>query len=700
MNRVDNEQETDRNGGHDDDTLMQRPPLRPMPGGITFQAGTTSELSFRAPEDSITETRFSEQRLGKTSEAISFYTEEMYRQMGRKVISTDPYYSLCKPPIVSSPQAIPSDDLTGKEVGEVFPRGKSLWVKTGDTDARQITNFIVCLRGKTVKMGLYGEQDECYDLRLESESQSVNYTINCRDYLGLQGKIEKDVRVMYVDSTSVQKASQFFRRYLAQLLEREMNCLAVRETVLFSGWYLEKNGKWRYLSQLDSNCESTRRLADLARIPMNDQYAADQFALHVLDWGEPHVMVPVFLHSFSGILYKLFQSAGCPIRHILDLCGPTGLGKTLLMRLLYCPFDVERRMANFQSTPKGIELFCEQNHDSIAVLDDLSSMQDAKGKALLERLIRQYCDGNGRMFSTNAGRDLGYTDMSFGLAISTETPLDGFRQSSQLRLVTVEIRSGSLRDLSIIKKALLSSQLSSSTGAHEEALQGSDAGSIWMYPDIWDVFLTRFIRYLEARWSQIVGFIASFEPPSLPSGILFRRFREAYHVLSATARIVLRYFVSMGTLQAEQEEAVFVSWTAVLQEIIRENEALGVESDPVKLFMEITIQGLAQKLFAVASSKNQYESNPAQYYGFWDREPSDHLILDPNRIFAWVEGQLSSAGNRFTAKPQELWKKLMSQGFSEGYGEKGRKTPRPLYPVSINGRSIRMLSLRRHKLQG
>lgn len=699
MNRVDNEQETDRNGGHDDDTLMQRPPLRPMPGGITFQTGTPSEHSFRAPEGSVTETRFPAQRPGKPLEAPHFYTEMTYSQMGRKMISTEPYHPPCRSSIVSSPQAIPIDDLTGKEVGEVFPRGKSLWVKTGDTDARQITNFIVFLIGKTVKTGLHGEQDEYYDLRLESESQSVNYTINCKDYLGLQGKIEKDIRVMYVDSTSVQKASQFFRRYLAQLLEREMNCLAVRETVLFSGWYLEKNGKWRYLSQLDSNCESTRRLADLACIPVNDQYAADQFALHVLDWGEPHVMVPVFLHSFSGILYKLFQSAGCPIRYILDLCGPTGLGKTLLMRLLYCPFDVERRMANFQSTPKGIELFCEQNHDSMAVLDDLSSMQDTKGKALLERLIRQYCDGNGRMFSTNAGRDLGYTDMSFGLAISTETPLDGFRQSSQLRLVTVEIRSGSLRNLSTIKKALLSSPLSSSTVAHEVAPQSSDAESSWMYPDIWDVFLTRFIRYLEARWSQIVGFIASFEPPSLPSGSQFRRFQEAYHVLSATARIVLRYFASMGTLPAEQED-VFVSWTSVLQEVVRENEALGVESDPVKLFIETIIQGLAQKLFAVASSKNQYESNPTQYYGFWGQEPSEHLILDPHRIFAWAEGQLSSAGIRFTAKPQELWRKLVSQDFSEGYEERGRKALRPLYPISINGKSIRMLVLRIHKWQG
>ena len=265
----------------------------------------------------------------------------------------------------------------------------------------------------------------------------------------------------------------------------------------------------------------------------------------------------------------------------------------------------------------------------------------------------------------------------------------------------MEIKKGSLHDLIYIKKILLSSKASNTAVTHEDTPLSFDTGCIRIYPSIWDVFLTRFIRYLEGNWSQVVDLISSFDPPDLPSGTQFPRFQEVYRVLSATARIVLQYFVKEGTLPRDREDAMFHSLIAALQEVIRENDVLGEESDPAKLFIEIIIQGLAQKLFVVADSKKQYETNPNQYLGFWDKdkESADHLILDPNRAFGWAESQLRDAKRRFTVTPTELWRKLADQNFSEGYEEKGRKTPRPLLPISINGKSIRMLALWRHKLE-
>ena len=398
--------------GHDVDRSAQHPPLLPTQDCITFQSGTASKRSFYAPEDSVTETRLPEQRMREPSAPSRWYTDvQYYRTEGRKMISCNPYMSRCQPSIASSPAVVPIDELAGREIGSVFAWDKSLWVKTKETEAKKITNFVVKLTGKIVKIGLHEEQEEFYNIRLESDSHSTDYMIECSDYLELQSKIEKNIRLMYVDSTTVQKASQFFKIYLSQLLAREINRLTVHTVIKFSGWYPIKTDTWHYWSGLDATCESTRNLVNLTCISMTDQYAADQFALSVLDWGDPQVMVPVFLHSFSGILYKLFHAAGCPIQYILDLCGPTGVGKTLLMRLLFCPFDPERRMANFTSTAKGIELFCEQNLDSVAVVDDLSSMQDTKSKELLERLLRQYCDGNGRLYSTNGGKELGTTSV-------------------------------------------------------------------------------------------------------------------------------------------------------------------------------------------------------------------------------------------------------------------------------------------------
>ncbi|SEH23161.1 hypothetical protein [Selenomonas sp. KH1T6] len=686
----DNEREGHAIAGENFDETISSRALIPSPNGVTFKKGGLSKRSFNAPEGSVTKIGFPKKRLPKPTAPIRFYTSYEYAAMGQKMIQ----FELLQPNLPNNHTLQIVDvgnSYAGIEEGSVFERGHALWLKVKGAEAKRITNFIINVMCKKVKLGLHGERMEFYELLLESETQSIRYAIKCNEFLSLQSKIEKDIRSFYVDTAECQKASLYFKRHLSQLIESEEGRLEVRTVLLYPGWCQDENGQWHYYSGLDDNCDSKRMLANLTLLPMEKQYEADRFALSVLGWGESNLMVPVFLHALSGILYRPFKEAGCPVQYILNLCGPTGVGKTLLLRLLFCPFDQHRRMANFTSTAKGIELFCEQCHDSLAALDDLASMKDKKSKVLLETLLRQVCDANGRFFSAEGGKELVVADVSFGLAISTETPLDGFRQSSQLRVLTVEITKDSLHDLSDVKSVILTTI----TETRELNVNGNNSRS-----NMWDIFLTRFIRYVESKWNEIVRFIASYEPLQISSGVQFRRLSEVYRVLTAIALIVLRYFADMGVISVRQSEEMFSSWVSTIQEVIRANESRGVESDPAQIFIEVVSRGVAQKLFPIASDKKEYESASSQYLGFWNYNGNDWLVLDPYRIYSWVVKQLGEAGIRMTANNKELWRKLRENGISEGYLEKGRKSPRSLYPMSINKKKIDMLALKACIIRG
>jgi len=585
------------------------------------------------------------------------------------------------PPLISIGDN-PVGDVSDMEDGKVFARGHSLWVKLNNSTVKRITNFIVEFKGIIIEEDLHRKKCNFFLICAQNDTKKITLKIPVERVINLKQEIERQSPCFYIDTTTVQKAPEYFKKHISELIAESDGQLEMRLVYTYPGWNLTQNRNMHYYSALDPDCKSDRNLADLAHIPTLTQNAADKFAFGVLGWGELRVMMPVLLHSVSGFLYRLFKEAGRPIQYILNLCGPTGIGKTLLLRLLCRPFDPERRMPNFTGTQKGIELFCEQNHDSMAVIDDLSSMTDTKAKKLLESVERQYCDGNGRAYSSNGGKDLIIADTSFGLCISSETPLEGVRQSSQVRILTLEMTVDSLTDLSSIK-----TELSSNSASWQNRI------------NLLDIFFTKFIlTYVEPNYNDIVRFIASYEPPRLQFSVEFRRFYEAYRILAAIAHILLKYFVDRQIVLENNAPEIFTLWIKVLQDLIKDNECLGQESDPAKVFLDTVKQGLAQNIIAIASSKKDYEISPGEYMGFWSDGERKKLVLDPTNIFSWFARRIESLRLKIQITHQEMWRKLLTLGISQGYNEKNRKSPRPLYPVSINKKKINMLVLYSDKL--
>lgn len=404
---------------------------------------------------------------------------------------------------------------------------------------------------------------------------------------------------------------------------------------------------------------------------------ADRFALKVLELGDIWSILPLYLHMHTGILKRLFDEAAVPILFIVNLVGPTNIGKTLLMQLLFCLYDLEKHMANFTSTASGIERFFEQFHDAMAVLDDLSSITDKIALRVLERLIRQYCDEHARIVAARGGAGYHTADLCFGLTMTSEAVLEGGRQSSLVRMIHVQMTAHTLAD-DVVKEF------------KERILYLPKRGILSPL----DIYATSFTRYVEQHFDEIVSFIASYTPPSIATQ--FRRHDAVYRIMATEAQIVLRYFVARQVFTAEKADEIFTKqWLPILQGLIAYNTTLGQQADPVRVYLYTLQTGIGQKLLPVADSRPNFEASAETVVGYWESTLDGiALYLDPSRSYHWVTAQLEKSHCPFPVGSQELLQMIANKGLSKVYERKGRKMPKPLLERKINGITVKFLVLK------
>lgn len=601
----------------------------------------------------------------------SFKEPAEYAAMGRRLVNYGPLPSI-ETPLEGA--LIPAMAEYAK-IGDVYEHNLELFLKCSEKKSIRIANFTVRIIRRILKVSLYGEPEKWLLLELVSRKRRQTYKILASRFLQLASKLAEDAPEfrIYPDSG---KGVAHFKVYLSRQIEEFGELLDEQRIYTYHGWQCEQ-GHWRYYSGIDEGCESDVRLVDLSQISVEDQQRADAFIWHALDLGDPFVIVPLFVHIHSGVLYRLFAEAGRPIRFVFDLQGPTSIGKTTLMEMLGCHFDAKKRMATFQSTGKGVEKFAEEeHHDSLVILDDLSSAQDKAGKALLERILRGCCNGSGRIVSSKGGRSYEIADVAFSVMMTSEAKAEGLRQSSQYRILTVPMTAESLnREVVEEFKGVL---LTPKPGQVSPV----------------DVHMTRFVRWSEGHFAELVRGIATSRTESLT--FQTPRHEMTYCVFVAEAQIVMRYFVSVGVLGIEEAQKIFSEqWVPILTELIRFNEALGQESDPVKTFLEILIPGVQQMLIPVASNREAFEREPATFYGFWQKKVDGiRLVLDPVRVFQWTQRQFVALHREFPSTMDEILRKLAAKGASEGYVRNDRKNPKPLKVFKIAGASIKLLVLK------
>lgn len=384
-------------------------------------------------------------------------------------------------------------------------------------------------------------------------------------------------------------------------------------------------------------------------------------------------MIPMFLYKFVGVLAAPFQKAMRPINFILDICGPTGIGKTSVAQPFFNDFDPELSMVNFTATPSGIDRFIESKHDSITLLDDLSTILDCESRRTLERVLRQFCDSNGRV---TAARDGGYNriEMRGGIVLTSETPLEGSRQSSMLRLLVLPATPNSF-DPNLVP--LLRTDM---------VQRRTEGGYSKM-----DIAMTAFIDYVTTNYEKIVYTAASYKTDAAP--MKFRRLQTTYELLQLIAQVVFGFGQQYGVFSADECIHFPEKLKNALLPIITYNTLLGQQADPMMLFLSTIVPAIDQKLLRIAPTKNVFAGQTATYMGYFETEDGcKKLKVDPHRIYEWVVQSFRKSNFRFSATLQEILKKLNDAKLSEGYAQKGHAA-KTLKQVTINGEKLSLLVL-------
>ncbi len=547
-----------------------------------------------------------------------------------------------------------------------------VYARNEKNEEDQLTNFIVRIDSIIHKHTLTGTTD-FKRLRVITTNKSFSIDIEAKKYLSLKDKL-KEEHPECIIFAHVKDRFALFAEYLQHVFT-DSEGMQLQEIDGFdhAGWQKLPDRKMHYFSALDEECTAQRSLVPLNTLNKATVQEAVHWLFHLPTLGEAQAMWPIFLYKFTGVLAKPFEDVMNPIKFILYIRGTTNSGKTSVAQSMYSDFDADSSMVNFTGTASGIDRFIESKYDGIAVVDDLANSADPKSREILDRLLRQFCDSNGRV---TAAKDKGFvrTTMRGGIVITAESTPEGARQSSSLRLLFVPIKKNTFQ-------RELIQQLKS-----DAALRRIDGEYSKM-----DIAMSAFIGFVTQYYVEIQHQIAT--EATVSADIPFPRLQDTYDALQHIASIVYDFGVAHGVIAIPKDQYMS-NLQRILTPLIQRNAELGMQVDPMTMFLGKLVAGVNQGLLPVAKNKLGFAQQPTAFAGYFEAEPDGlKLKLDPSRAYVWVRQQYRSSGLSFSTTPQELQRKLLEAGFSEGYLQKNH-SGKTLKQVTINGHKISLLVLR------
>lgn len=549
-------------------------------------------------------------------------------------------------------------------------RDGCVYVETKKGDAK-LTDFVVRVESLNHRHTLAGVKDYLC-LLLQKGTRSLSYAIKKENYRSLSKALRQDHPEFKI-FPQIDKCQSFFESYLTCVYDEAIKKdLLETDSYDHAGWQTLPNGHMHFFSGLDEECTSTLSLVPLDKVNI-DVASAVRWLFHLVELGEPQAMWPIFLYKFTGVLAKPFLDTWNHINFVLNICGPTGTGKTTISRPMFGDFDPDLQIISFRASAAGADHFIESKYDAVTVLDDLSNSMEKKSRELFEHVLRQFGDSNGRvMASSNGG--VKRISMRGGIVITSESLLEGIRQSSELRLLVVPIT-----------KTSFSTELCQTLTA--DAVQRKRKKC---YPQM-DIAMTAFIRYVSYHYEEIVDRISRETTPAID--VHFRRLQNVYALLHHIGSIVYDFGAAYGALTCTKEEFM-QTLQFFLAQVIQYNDVLGLQADPATLFLKMIVSAIKQNLLPIAQEKDDFAKRTNAFIGYFESEQDGRkLKIDPDRGYEWMRHRCRGIGLQFSTTPHELQKKLLDAGFSEGYQQKGHAS-KTLKQVTINGNKLSLLVLR------
>lgn len=280
-----------------------------------------------------------------------------------------------------------------------------------------------------------------------------------------------------------------------------------------------------------------------------------QNALGMLNICEDkRITLPLFLFTHAGVITKIFNESGYPIKFMVAVIGETNSRKTsmsLCLTKIFNRQDIQKPEVTFSSPAGGIEVAINKHADSVLVIDDfMPALTTSRQKTLddkLEKITRMYGDGKGieRMSDFAKKPNAGYYPVK-GLGIITGEHIHGVLSSLTRHLI-----------VSVNRKSV-------------------DNVLLAFYQKNYKILTTHiydFISWVAERYDYIAEFIAEkMGVYRMTSLFEFPRYDEMCAVFLTTVEIFLAYAKDRGFLNDEQVEYTYIAWKSITVDVIRENE--------------------------------------------------------------------------------------------------------------------------------
>ena len=519
-----------------------------------------------------------------------------------------------------------------------------------------LANFVPQIRAKIDSIYVRNcnkNGEEQFLIKIRTASGKSEFHIKKSRFLDLLKVLHHDYPQLRLTS-DLRNAANLFSSYLSKINESAIHTLPKLSFYIDSGWIKTRSGSWRYVNGSDKDCLSKRKLVDITKWKSKDIF---ELGAAVLKIAESEIALPLYLQMHAGPMAELLDEVDLPIQYIFNIVGGSGKMKTSVAKLLYCLFD-QKEFINFTASEAAMELSAERSWDAILFIDNQASSKNSEEKKKLHVFIKEFCDSIGRTIVI--GKELRQVQFRCAVVMTAENSADFLQHSSQLRLVEVDLL-GYKFDEETLKKL------------QDENKQADREG----HPRNLEIYISAFIHFLEDNHNSLIDeflqiYSQTMSDNEFKKDIQAPRLRKVYAIFVCIAKTVLKFAVASGFMSQDDADKTFKEeWEPIIKSLIVSNDEKCKAAEPVRKFLEAVAHGVEYREIPIADSRDEFKSEPNQFYGFWENDT--FLFLNPSKVAKF---------NQSSSSTESIWNLLKENELSEGYPQKNHKD-KPLKVIQL-----------------
>lgn len=496
----------------------------------------------------------------------------------------------------------------------VFNRNGCTYVK-GDEAPMFLMNFDINMLFIT-KEQIGNLESLVFEVHTE-ENEIVRFEVPYERRKSLLDVIKRKISYVYLSPTT-KNARDIFDVYVGALTKK----VPVKTKIKAAGWY---DPLKRYITD-DSNL-GTDYIVDTKKSFERDwsltdmQLANSIWQMLSISTNKAHGVICT-IYSLTGILAKLFEDAGYPIRFSLFVNGKTGSLKTALAKVIFCYFNPTkpRRLQTFRDTANSIDIYAGEQTDDIFLLDDFRPPTDKAHKAhmdeVLERIITHMGDGVSKN-RTNANLEMVDGKIHRGGSVITGEYKSG-GESSRLRCLFLDVQN--------------------------DEIQGEKLRFFQNNPRIWTSVLARFVDYVENDYDVIVNLVNTNmqkRQDELNAQMFAKRCCEQGATLLTMHDILCGFLSSLGMSIMQEEKLEHVHH---IMETLKKSESAAREMSTTNCYAKALYYIYLKKQIVLANSFQVYSENISKTDGFIEK---GYLFLDDAKVKSLIHTHLSNNGQGY-----------------------------------------------------